>query len=398
MIPSNGTIPIVCYRHLAEGRLLRGADDKRTGGDPGEDRPSLGAQRDAPDDPTRSFLADPDRTAADSDQHASERDQTASDSDQTDSDRDQWASDTDQRASEEDQAASDLEALGATDQQVRETGSSHREHAMHLRHEQSHARLRTGVSREITADERDQTAAQRDRVAQMRDAREAASDRTQASLQSEGQQHGEGTLSQAHDRQRAADDRARAAADRARAAADRARAADERAQSARERALAARDRAQAAIDRAASEVDELTHVRRRGAGMKQLQREMDRARRTHAELVVTFVDVDGLKKVNDTEGHLAGDSLLLAVADSLRACLRSYDLVMRYGGDEFVCALPNADVGRVRRRFCDVSSTLASSPGGGSISVGFAELDDSDSPEDLIHRADADLLTHRRRP
>jgi len=132
--------------------------------------------------------------------------------------------------------------------------------------------------------------------------------------------------------------------------------------------------------------------------MKQLQREMDRARRTHAELVVTFVDVDGLKKVNHTEGPLAGDSLLLAVADSLRACLRSYDLVMRYGGDEFVCALPNADVGRVRQRFFDVSSTLASSPGGGSISVGFAELDESDSPEDLIHRADADLLTHRRRP
>jgi diguanylate cyclase (GGDEF)-like protein len=162
--------------------------------------------------------------------------------------------------------------------------------------------------------------------------------------------------------------------------------------------MAARDRAQAAIDRAASEVDELTHVRRRGAGMKQLQREMDRARRTHAELVVTFVDVDGLKKVNDTDGHLAGDSLLLAVADSLRACLRSYDLVMRYGGDEFVCALPNADLGKVRQRFADVSSTLANCPSGGSISVGFAELDGSDSPEDLIQRADADLLTHRRRP
>ena len=109
------------------------------------------------------------------------------------------------------------------------------------------------------------------------------------------------------------------------------------------------------------------------------------------------MDVDGLKKVNDTEGHLAGDSLLLAVADSLRACLRSYDLVMRYGGDEFVCALPNADMAKIRQRFADVSSTLASCPGGGSISVGFAELDDSDSPEDLIQRADADLLTHRRR-
>jgi predicted signal transduction protein with EAL and GGDEF domain len=58
-------------------------------------------------------------------------------------------------------------------------------------------------------------------------------------------------------------------------------------------------------------------------------------------LVVAFVDVDGLKRVNDTEGHLAGDALLIAVADSLRACLRSYDLVMRFGGDEFVCALPS---------------------------------------------------------
>ena len=179
-------------------------------------------------------------------------------------------------------------------------------------------------------------------------------------------------LGGAHERQRAAADRARAAADRTRAAADRARAAEERIQSARDRTLAAHDRAQAALDREASEIDELTHVRRRGAGIKQLQREIDRARRAPEELMVAFVDVDGLKRVNDTKGHLAGDALLVAVADSLRACLRSYDLIMRFGGDEFVCVLPHADVTQVRGRFDEVSKALTDGSTSGSITVGFA--------------------------
>jgi diguanylate cyclase (GGDEF)-like protein len=196
---------------------------------------------------------------------------------------------------------------------------------------------------------------------------------------------------------RAARDRQRAADDRTRAATDRRRASEERARSASDRVLAAQDRAQAALDREASETDELTHVRRRGPGMKQLQHEIDRARRNSEELVVTFIDVDDLKAVNDSEGHLAGDSLLVAVADSLRRCLRSYDLIMRYGGDEFMCALPDADTDDVRRRFADVSSALREGPTKGSITVGFAELGDDDTAEDLIRRADADLLDRRRR-
>lgn len=92
---------------------------------------------------------------------------------------------------------------------------------------------------------------------------------------------------------------------------------------------------------------------------------------------------------------MAGDALLVAVADSLRACLRSYDLIMRFGGDEFVCVLPHADVKKVRGRFTEVSKALAVGPAGGSITVGFAELDDNDSPEELIRRADTDLLAHR---
>ncbi|MGA2162898.1 MAG: GGDEF domain-containing protein [Solirubrobacteraceae bacterium] len=131
--------------------------------------------------------------------------------------------------------------------------------------------------------------------------------------------------------------------------------------------------------------------------MKQLQHEIDRARRNSEALAVTFIDVDDLKAVNDSEGHLAGDSLLVAVADSLRSCLRSYDLIMRYGGDEFMCALPDADTDDVRRRFADVSSALREGPTKGSITVGFAELGEEDTAEDLIRRADDDLLDCRRR-
>jgi diguanylate cyclase (GGDEF)-like protein len=325
--------------------------------------------------------------------------QNASDGDQTASDSDQTASDNDQTASDEDQAASDGESAAGATQRSRDLGSVHREHATHLRGEQARARLRTATSRDITADDRSQVASARDEAAAIRDANASERDASTEEWDSEIAQPpgtgGVGFIRAARGGRRAADDRARAADDRERAADDRARAAEERAESARDRTLAARDRAQAAVDREASETDELTNVRRRGAGMKQLQREVDRAHRGPEGLVVTFIDVDGLKRVNDTKGHLAGDALLIAVADSLRGCLRSYDLIMRFGGDEFVCALPNVDVNGVRRRFADVSATLAAGPAHASITVGFAELGAEDSAEDLIRRADADLLAHR---
>jgi diguanylate cyclase (GGDEF)-like protein len=110
-----------------------------------------------------------------------------------------------------------------------------------------------------------------------------------------------------------------------------------------------------------------------------------------------FIDVDGLKRVNDAKGHAAGDALPLSVADALRACLRSYDRIMRFGGDEFVCVLPKIELSTVRERFAEVSSTLAASPSRGSITVGFAEIGRGASTSDLIGRADADLLAQRKK-
>ena len=75
-------------------------------------------------------------------------------------------------------------------------------------------------------------------------------------------------------------------------------------------------------------------------------------------LLLAFIDVDGLKQVNDQEGHLAGDALLRLVGSTLRANVRPYDVIVRYGGDELVCAMPNLSLPEARARFGTIAATL----------------------------------------
>jgi diguanylate cyclase (GGDEF)-like protein len=70
--------------------------------------------------------------------------------------------------------------------------------------------------------------------------------------------------------------------------------------------------------------------------------EVERAHRTGTPLSVALIDIDHFKTVNDTHGHLAGDTVLRAVTDAIREHLRSYDLAGRFGGEEFVVLLPQA--------------------------------------------------------
>jgi diguanylate cyclase (GGDEF)-like protein len=109
------------------------------------------------------------------------------------------------------------------------------------------------------------------------------------------------------------------------------------------------------------------------------------------------VDVDALKAVNDTGGHASGDGLLRHVAKALAATLRSYDLIIRYGGDEFVCVFPGIHMADGVKRLALVNEALATPPQNGSVTAGFAELQADDSAEDLVRRADGALYQQRQR-
>src|SRR5206468_3734453 len=80
-----------------------------------------------------------------------------------------------------------------------------------------------------------------------------------------------------------------------------------------ERAEALRSRTESAASLKLAKTDELTGAWTRKFGLEEVSRELERAHRTGATLVLAFVDVDGLKQVNDTRGHLAGDALLKLV-------------------------------------------------------------------------------------
>jgi diguanylate cyclase (GGDEF)-like protein len=183
--------------------------------------------------------------------------------------------------------------------------------------------------------------------------------------------------------------RARSEADRLRAATDRERAAQDRADAARERA-----RLEAELDHA--HLDDLTGAFRREMGRLALSHEIDHARRGDGRFVIAFVDVDGMKGVNDRDGHAAGDHVLRTLVAAMRSHLHSFDPVVRYGGDEFVSGLGGADVEEVERRFRLIRQAVQNDVGIG-ISVGLATLAANETLDEVTARADAALLDAKKR-
>jgi diguanylate cyclase (GGDEF)-like protein len=214
--------------------------------------------------------------------------------------------------------------------------------------------------RDAQADLRDRTAAIRDGIAERRDAdlADTSDERIRAAVEA------------------AAEDRRHAAADRIHARADRAR---------------------ARRDRLSSDHDELTGALTRGTGLRSVEHEIARARRTGEPLALAFVDVDGLKAVNDTQGHAVGDTLLRNVVTALRSGLREADLVVRYGGDEFLCVLPGATRDDAADRL-ELSEGLLAGFATTSLSVGLTEYRAGDDASTLVARADRALYAERGQP
>lgn len=233
--------------------------------------------------------------------------------------------------------------------------------------------------RDKTAEARDRTSQGHDEASEARDERADARDKRAEARETAAHKFDPEVVS----------DRAAAKRDRKGGASDRLHAGDDREAASTDRSVSARERESFVID-------ELTGAHRRDTGLVELDREISRAKRTKQTFVLAFIDVDGLKATNDSLGHVAGDQLLRHVVDTIRGHVRSYDLIVRYGGDEFLCGLLDVDMAEATERFALVNADLAAIRQA-SVTAGIAQLDAHDGLEDLIQRADEALYREREK-
>jgi diguanylate cyclase (GGDEF)-like protein len=143
--------------------------------------------------------------------------------------------------------------------------------------------------------------------------------------------------------------------------------------------------------------DALTGIKNRRGLMDAARREVAKAHRTHAKLVVMMLDLDHFKELNDTLGHPTGDTALRRFAETLKSQARESDLVARYGGEEFCVLLPQAtpvDAEKLAQRVRDALSTQLLLPSKRVIrfSAGVSQLRAEEPTLDAaLARADAAL-------
>jgi two-component system cell cycle response regulator len=146
--------------------------------------------------------------------------------------------------------------------------------------------------------------------------------------------------------------------------------------------------------------DSLTGGWNRVAILETLRTEVARAQRQGTALSVMMADLDHFKQVNDTYGHLTGDEVLRETAKRMQACVRSYDAVGRYGGEEFLIVMPLCDVSvapsRAEELRAAISSTPMDTPKGAvpvtvSLGVAIGEGAMSMDVESLLRNADEAL-------
>jgi len=159
------------------------------------------------------------------------------------------------------------------------------------------------------------------------------------------------------------------------------------------------------LQRMAAE-DGLTGLLNRATGMRVLEQQIAIARRTSMPLSIAFVDLDGLKRINDTRGHAAGDRFIRGVAAALDAVRRTSDVVCRMGGDEFMMIFPDTTAREAEQILRRARETSAASPdvravsAGPWFSAGIAELESEGEIDaalhELIRRADEAMYYRKR--
>ncbi len=149
--------------------------------------------------------------------------------------------------------------------------------------------------------------------------------------------------------------------------------------------------------------DSLTGLLNRGSGLLLFGKQLQLSKRNNSRLTICYVDVNGLKTINDTYGHHEGDEALKLVAQFLRQSLRKVDIICRLGGDEFLLVLPQCSMDKndiVWTRIVDKVKQFNESrkkPYAITLSRGFAEYDPAEEKfiDQLITVADREMYKHK---
>jgi diguanylate cyclase (GGDEF)-like protein len=166
-----------------------------------------------------------------------------------------------------------------------------------------------------------------------------------------------------------------------------------------------KERAEAEALRLAT-MDPLTGAYNRRTFHEIAERELSRVRRAGQPLSILMVDIDHFREVNEKHGHRVGDAVLQRVADSIRAALRKEDMLVRYGGEEFLVLLPDVPgpgavvvAGRIRRTVANEPVQAGDLRLPVTVSLGVAaRLDEGpESIEGLLARADSALALAKQR-
>lgn len=164
------------------------------------------------------------------------------------------------------------------------------------------------------------------------------------------------------------------------------------------------DKVEGHIYKEISQKDSLTGTLSRQYFMNQLQHSFELVKAQGSDLTVAMMDIDGFKHINDTYGHMMGDSALKLFASVVKDKVREADLFGRYGGDEFVIAFRNTKASvasKIIDRIHESLQRIVLKTDSGdivlSMSVGLCDLTDEASADAMIHKADQIMYAEKRR-
>lgn len=150
--------------------------------------------------------------------------------------------------------------------------------------------------------------------------------------------------------------------------------------------------------------DPLTNALNRRAALERLDEEIKRATRNQLPLSIAMLDIDHFKQINDTHGHLIGDLVLKEVVTRIFHALSSYDLIGRYGGDEFILLFPNTKLADATLICSHIQNAFTQNPIISAdlelfvtVSIGVtSQSSETDLADTLIHHADDALYKAKR--